>query len=452
MVQERSASTWMRLMQAIERDKAKIVFEGNNHLFQGLNQRILRFALREMFIDQAPLEENGLLTPEGELKKQAGERVLAAMEKDECVPTEQALLADLDLLNYKCKFCGELGRFRFDGRYFRCETFCSIRSGDPFTFELNVPSGLLVMQADLREFFYAPTDQFDITCYAGCRATTRAYENIGCAHAYVGNSCPGVYRLPGGDGNTFLIGNVNGEEHEDEFQLENVVRTIGGDLWWFSIADADEYVRRGGLLEDRSLKHLSVKPGVYRFTQRSYDPSYLEDENEYLFALFEWVRPPDPRRDFIAEEHALHLTARQMLEAVLQNEFEGKESRVTDAVNNLFYDSHRWHRNGFPQAALIAANAPERAFPALNERVYWHCLSSSAPENGSLIRVAKGLQPANASFLELTRRVLTCIVTHGIKIIEESVPTAEALAAEEAELVALARDALTSLETRLAAS
>ncbi len=453
MGQERPVSTWKRLMQAIERDKAKIVFDGGNHLFEGLDQRVLRFALREMFLDQAQLEEDGILTPQGELKKQAGERVLAAMEKDECVPVEQALLADLSLLSYKCKLCGQYGKFRFDGRSFRCEASCSIDADGPFTFELNVPSGLLVMKADLRDIFYAPTDEFDITCLMGGRATTRAYENIGCAHANIAGAGSGVYRLPGGDGNAFLIGHVNGEEHEGEFQLENVVRVMIGDLWWFSIADADEYVRRGGSLEDGDLRRLSVKPGVYRFTHRGYDPAYCVDEvNKYLVTLFEWVRPPDPLRDFIAEERALHLTAGQLLEAVLRHEFEGKESCIAGAVNNLFYDSHRWHVNGFPLAALIGADAPERAFPSLDERVYWHSLSTSAPEDCALIRIARGLQPANASFLELTRRVLTCIVTHGIKIIEESVPNAEALAAEEAELVALAREALTVLEARLASS
>ncbi|KKL57029.1 hypothetical protein LCGC14_2239470, partial [marine sediment metagenome] len=110
---------------------------------------------------------------------------------------------------------------------------CPYPHGFTIEFELNVPSGQIVATDDLRPLFDILGD-YDINTDEGCRLTTLAYEQIGCAHGFVGNSCPGIYK----QGNKYII--ANGGHDRDGEQ----VGSIGTDLWWYSIVDADEFKRR----------------------------------------------------------------------------------------------------------------------------------------------------------------------------------------------------------------
>lgn len=60
------------------------------------------------------------------------------------------------------------------------------------------------------------------------------------------------------------------------------VAGICTDLWWFSLADYDEFVARDGLTKYNpetqwTVNTFDVTPGTYKFTYHSYDTSFDRD-------------------------------------------------------------------------------------------------------------------------------------------------------------------------------
>lgn len=162
------------------------------------------------------------------------------------------------------------------------------------TFELNVPSGVMVVANDLRPDFDFCGD-YDVNTAIGCVKTTKAMEAIGCAHAFVGNSCPSMYRT--GE-NTFIIAST-GYDKEADKNIEPMgvrVASIVTDLWWYSIVDADEFQRRG-CQGQYDVDRVHVKPGVYRFTHFQHLDHDKGDE-PFTYTLIEWVRLPEPVCDY----------------------------------------------------------------------------------------------------------------------------------------------------------
>ena len=138
----------------------------------------------------------------------------------------------------ECSECGDYVELLTDGRTILARSACQCPPEGPIEFELNVPSGRIVVANDLRDLFDVPGD-FDINHRLGTIKQTLAMARIGCAHGFVGNSCPGVYRV---DENTLAIASVPVDDDTDE-PINPPGERVGGictDLWWYSIVDADE--------------------------------------------------------------------------------------------------------------------------------------------------------------------------------------------------------------------
>lgn len=195
-------------------------------------------------------------------------------------------------LSPDCSDCGQRIGFQTDGVSLRAVTYseraenvldveanadiCKYPDGTPaYTMRLECPSGILVMDDDLREFFKDPPDthEFYVNNLFGIVNTSRFYEDQGMLHGFVGNSCPGIYRK----GDVLLIGNpAEGEEtlrDEDTGLVCEEVGYICTDLWWYSIAD-------GSLLAQLNEEQLNkrkdlgwgtfipVTPGTYEIRQQ----------------------------------------------------------------------------------------------------------------------------------------------------------------------------------------
>ena len=170
-------------------------------------------------------------------------------------------------------------------------------------FELNVPSGVMVVGNDFRGHFRVLGD-FDVNKPTGIRKTTEAMAAVGCAHGFVGNSCPGVYQTKL---NTFIIAG-SGEKGSPR---GTKVASVCTDLWWYSIVDYDEFKRRGceGKYGDAQL--VPTKPGVYRFTH--YNASPASYKKPHIYAKIEWVREPDPVKDYASAWAKQNFTAGQVV-------------------------------------------------------------------------------------------------------------------------------------------
>jgi hypothetical protein len=180
---------------------------------------------------------------------------------------------------------------------------CSLPNGFPLNeWELNVPSGKMVVANDLREWFPLPVEESDCGTVIGSRAISNAYAAVGLAHASVGNSCPGVYRVADG---RYKVACEPADDYvplagAPPFEGERVA-IICTDLWWYSLCDFDEIERRiekfGGVGSRGRYEVIDVKPGVYRFRHND-DARSNRGQAEVLFSTFEWVRESDPVQSF----------------------------------------------------------------------------------------------------------------------------------------------------------
>ena len=173
-----------------------------------------------------------------------------------------------------CSYCGQRVKYVFDGEW-RVEGLpCPHPDGLPTTtWELNIPSGKIVVANDLRDLFPMSRECQSVNLVVGRHETQLAYAEVGMSHGSVGNTCPDVWRKEEG---SYLIANGPPEDYknyrcfkgedgewqeeteewaEGEYELElskygQQVASVCTDLWWYSIVDYDEYHRRSKFQSD----------------------------------------------------------------------------------------------------------------------------------------------------------------------------------------------------------
>ncbi len=405
-------------------------------------------------------------------RKDAEDLVLALRAKtslDRWVPVD----AGIRMALRTCSFCGE--------EDFATETNglvvrlvgdpCKFANGLPLTeWELNVPSGKLAVANDLRAVFPLPeTEDFDINTRIGCRLTALEYAANGVAHAYVGNSCPDVYRCADG---TFKIANPPSEEDWDESQEKFVpvtptpvfdgeqVAGICTDLWWYSICDHAEFKRRcrrfKNKVTDFDIETVDVKPGVYRF-RHDEDARGHDGPGERVYTRFEWIREPDPVQDFLASYEAVDVNSNAYVQAQVarwptlygktEDRHAGKEKvvpwsdmteedrarswrMVADQVFCTIGGGVEWHEKGFPKAK-VDSSVPDVEPPSFRAQHHWYPFSR--PYGG--LFEPRTLAP---SFAKLAFRVLESVISFGI-VVRDGAKSRDVRYVRERMLVAVKR-------------
>ncbi len=346
---------------------------------------------------------------------------------------------------------------------------------EPLAWELNIPSGVMVVANDLRPQFDFFGD-FDIGTQKGLAQTTLAMAEIGCSYAFVGNTCPGVYKI-GYHAYTIASSHWCEDTEKETLPDGEQVASITTDLWWYSIVDKDEFLRRFPESKLKGVDLVSVKPGVYRFEHYMLlrrDFHIYENPAPFVFTRIEWVRPSDPHRDFLVEIASQHFTAGQViwqlisdypglyleksrsdttiilektraLLALSENEdFTNSEEwkkaisdvlsepcqnfqkdlniqdddAIQKAVNQIFCvcgGGGDWHPNGFIQFnPLMTAETPSVKIPKFDKCYHWSGLHEYCN-----LAVAVGLHACresmslSKSFYDLALNVLDCIILHG---------------------------------------
>lgn len=247
-------------------DPKKTKINSNNHGFYGNKDRPLT-GLRtlrnfEMYGDIQNFEE-----------------VLDCLSKNK-VP--EKLVFD-DGMHNSCFTCGRYVYYVVTKNHIQVAEPCSAPKGFRVITTLNVPSGKIVVNDSLRE---ALTNEELVSSklngdgLVGNNNVTLAAAKFGLAHGFVGNSCPGVYRTKSG---MYAIANPPYSEEWDDIDMPNWER-VGGvctDLWWYSIMDADDYVKRTGI-EDAKLRKqdtIEVEPGKYKFSYYYSSKTMRDNEN-----------------------------------------------------------------------------------------------------------------------------------------------------------------------------
>lgn len=317
--------------------------------------------------------------------------------------------ASITSREFTCGFCGERIPLAFRTDHFEAVGQpCPFPNGLETTFELNVPSGRICVDDDLREWFPIDQDGDDINQAIGRHQYALHHAEAGLAMGFVGNSCPSVYK----HGEGFRVGG----------KAKKAKRLAGicTDLWWYSICDAEELERRfaryspevtlESWAKDSGGTIISVKPGVYRFQNFH----VFDDEGRPLYATAEWVREPDPVHDFVGEDDAKCSTATEVLfQSILEwptlylpyrepySSYDDRLSwgecseeqqttalaRAADHYICVIGGGVEWHENGFPRSVIsdeakrLACNLAESTglpygeVPLFDTQFHWYPLS-----------------------------------------------------------------------------
>jgi len=385
------------------------------------------------------------------MSKQDAEDFLRAAESE--TPMDRWVPVDLGLsLNglRTCSCCGEED-FETETNGFTVRLMgepCKFPRGLPPTeWELNVPSGKLVVANDLRGLFPLSEDEDRTEGGVGMRLTALAYAAIGMSHAFVGNTCPGVYRCKDG---TFKIAKPPSDDEYDEKKKKWVkivpapefdgesIAGICTDLWWYSICDHAEFKKRckrfKSKVADFDVKTVDVKPGVYRF-RHDEEAHKHERPGECVYTRFEWVRDPDPVQDFIASYEQADVNPHAYVQAqvakwpTLYGKTDdprgvGKDKTVpwsdmtkTDRVrswqrvaDHIFFTiggGTDWHEKGFP-TAKIDPSVPDTDPPAFRAQYHWYPFSEryGGMWQGTL----------TSSFAKLLFRALESVISFGTTV------------------------------------
>lgn len=282
------------------------------------------------------------------------------------------------------------------------------KSGLKIEFELNVPSGSMIFSDSLPGFRIF--GDFDINTKNGLIKQTMAMARIGCAHGFVGNSCPGVYRV---DDKTLIVASVPFDECAGKSKNSpgEFLGTIVTDLWWYSFADGGEYERRGGIKEGDCGK-IKVRPGVYKFSHALSGPRNYN--RLYIYAKITWIRKPDLVKDYLKEFRETNFTAGQVIahELRLWPYLYNGENTVMQVANHIFCvigGGGDWHPNGFVQYDPdIPKETAELTIPVFDKPFPWYPLC----EYSALVKAADGQIHLNSSFAALAKNIARCMATH----------------------------------------
>lgn len=343
----------------------------------------------------------------------------------------------------ECPYCDKSNfRFECNGVSLRFDgEECPRPNGyPPNEWELNVPSGKLVVANDLRDWF--PNllgERFDVNNTKGTRATTDAYASVGLSHAFVGNSCPAVFEL--GEG-SFKI--ASGSYDDDGEHVEPTegkqVASICTDLWWYSICDSQEFKQRSKQLKlkqkDARVKTINVKPGVYRF--RHFDEADRDAPGETIFSVFEWVREVDAVQNLVVKnKQAEPYTANAYVQASVKHyptlycprrpgstyrdrlsweELNEEQKtacwrRVADQLFFTIGNGVDWSKNGCPAGTVDPKEDVDP--PQFRNQFSWYPFSK---EYTALEEHKAEMAP---SFVKLAFRILESVISFGMSVADD---------------------------------
>lgn len=358
--------------------------------------------------------------------KDDAEALLKGSPLDRWVP-----VVPLGGMEHPCPNCDMRAvRLETDGRSLRVAgPPCPFPDGVPSTeWELNVPSGRIVVANDLRDLFPLPRDEdddYDIGTTYGRGQTALAYAAVGMSHASVGNTSPGVYRVSGGRYRIATSG-------------KNQVATVRTALWWYSICDHAEFERRCARFKQEPGRFkgtvVEVPPGVYRFEHRD-DEKTRRGTGNITFATFHRVRDPDPVVDLLRSYEEVEVNAHAYVRAKAARWptlYAGADypadalpwDRMTKAqqdhawrevaLQTLFVGGNgvEWHERGFPRCQVDPAVA-DAAPPKFRAQYRWGQLSDYGLLGETPIREPK--VRLSASFARLAFECLESTISFGVR-------------------------------------
>jgi hypothetical protein len=171
---------------------------------------------------------------------------------------------------FSCAYCGDYVHYTITDDAVHVDNPCKYSDGITTTIRLNVPSGKLVINDDLRPVYdgYGREGFADYTSNLGVAQVVEEFAKQGCAFGFVGDAWPDLFQT--GDGE-YVLANCGWDEELDGPRTpEGWTRLAGvdGAVWSYSIADFGDWVARGGDVKnlDEDAEIVRIPAGVYEFT------------------------------------------------------------------------------------------------------------------------------------------------------------------------------------------
>jgi len=147
---------------------------------------------------------------------------------------------------------------------------CPLPEGITTEIILRVPSGKIIVSDNLGPVYDAfDHERVKFASYNSAKGVAQvieAFAEQGCAFGYVGNSCPRLY--PDGEGR-YIIASPGYDEETDEYTSPGIeMAWICTDLWAYSIADYEDWLRKGGNARPYDTI-VEIPAGVYKFTHHT---------------------------------------------------------------------------------------------------------------------------------------------------------------------------------------
>lgn len=396
---------------------------------------------------------------------------------------------------HNCPYCAAYIKFSFDGHNLTIIGECANPGGfKDVSVELNIPSGKMVFANDLRRWFKIH-GSYNINLDVGIVRTIQAYEKVGMAHGFVGNTCPRIYK----ENETSISISASPLENKwDEDSKKYIDRDdeevkketpsgedVGGictDLWWYSVVDYNDFrvrfLNTGGTLKafkefvKRSCTVVDVTPGV--FTVQHFfvhkDETLVGEPLHY--AKITWsrqaeklnlyekyknmsrtigqcylvaVREYPTLHGFTEDDFSKNLTLAECAQKLLSfpsDRIEHSFYRFLDHTFCTLGGGVEWHRNGWGSGIEIPEETPDFPMPILTQKYSWYpmCRKYCVLYLCSLNKKINGEKISfNESFLAAAYNVIHNILRYGTKARSKT---------EEKEQIEIARESLKGLASR----
>jgi hypothetical protein len=315
--------------------------------------------------------------------------------------------------HYECPHCGaSYDNWLFTPKKgFACATKCGCPS-KVFEFSVDFPSGKVVVANDLRQLTNLVGNVGDINTTMGCRDTSLAYARAGLAHAFVGNTCPGVYRMAA---DKFVIGCKGRGRLPKELQNTRQVAGVCTDLWWYSLMDLEVFRARARRRPGPNEQVIRCEPGRYLFRHLYFRNRNNEGKPE-VFTTFRRTGAARPVTDPFADleysaEEVLYDSVTHDYYQMFQDNPQGPMLRAIDQLMCTIGNGAEYHPKGWWgfSPVINRANLPkDLALPTLQGPLHWYPFCEYSVIHKVAHRTEKAIHP---SFVRLTFLILCHMAT-----------------------------------------